>query len=437
MTLFRFEKYLCYSVFFTGFIGSAFFTINLEFFSLYPYRIFLGLLWGIFLLRMLFVEKVEFDNEGVRAYFNFFIIWIIYAFISIIWAESKVDSIRNIIFLFMGISLAFFATYYFKQKKDLIILFWMWIFFIWCLILIGYWEHFSGNHLPSSRLYGGRDIWLWHRPTGFFYNPNDYATFLAISIPFMLGLIRYAKSRLLKFSGIIGIIAAFYLIVITGSRANIIAVCIEVAVLLLFLTNLKQKIKTFFIALIICIVLRAILPLNLLSLLISIELKSFTSHTETRVGSLSIRKNLAINCIDFLYPTAGLGVGAGNVEYWMENYAHHNTKGIVNAHNWWLEILTNYGIIIFVWYILIYKRFLIDAWHCWKKSITRSDLLISETLLLSVVGFIVACISSSSVMAFEPNWMLFSFVIASINQNYYAERNISKNANLRLSLNSN
>lgn len=416
MSLFQFEKYLCYLLFLTGFIGSAFFTINLDLFSLFPHRILLIILWGMFGLKLFMEGKVKFVSEIAKPYFNFFTVWLLYAIISIVWVESKVDAIRNVIFLFMGVSLIFFATYYLREKKDLIVLYWMWNVLTGCLILLGFWEHLTGHHLPVSKLYGRNDIWLWHRPTGVFYNPNDYATFLAISFPFMLGMIRYIKNVLTKIIGATGTIASFYLIAITGSRANIIAICLEVLFFLLFLTTLKQKLKILFTTLIGLVILRSILPINILSLLVSMELKSFTSYSETRVGSVAIRRNLAANCFGFLYPTAGLGVGAGNVEYWMDNFAQHNTRGILNAHNWWLEILTNYGIIIFMWYILIYSRFLIGLWRCWKKSNHWSEFLISEILLLSVIGFIIASTSSSSVMAFEPNWMIFAFLVAFINQ---------------------
>ena len=36
--------------------------------------------------------------------------------------------------------------------------------------------------------------------------------------------------------------------------------------------------------------------------------------------------------------------------FWMINYGELYTGGIINMHNWWLEILVGYGIVIFILY---------------------------------------------------------------------------------------
>lgn len=412
ITTFHIEKLINYSVFVTGFFGVAILAINLNIFTLFPYRILLLLLWGLFSIRLLTEGKVTLPGGKTRLYLHFFFIWIIYAIISLVWAESKVDCIRNIIFLFLGISVIFFTTYYFQDNSDLKKLFWIWFGAFWVLLFIGFWEHLTGQHLTVSRLYHERFVLFWHRPTGVFFNPNDYATFLAISIPFMFGATRYIKNRIIKIIGIIGILAAFYLIVVTGSRANTLAVIIEMIFVVLFLTNLTQKLKIAFAALIIFVATFQFLPINLFSTIVCAEISSLTSRMEVQTGSVGIRTNLARNCFDFITPTAGLGVGAGNVEHWMEHYAIHNTYGIVNAHNWWLEILTNYGIFIFTGYIALYLWLILRLWRHWHRIQVANQRLIVEVLLLALIGFPIASISSSSIMAFEPNWMLFAFALA-------------------------
>ncbi|MGB3479106.1 MAG: O-antigen ligase family protein [bacterium] len=418
LTPFKVEKLFSYLVFFTGFFGVALFAIDLGFFTLFAYRILLVLLWGLVIIRALTEGKLVFPQEKIRLFIQFFVVWIIYAIISLAWAESKIDGVRNIIFLFLGVSVILFAIYYFKDKRDLNKLYWMWFGAFWILVLLGFWEHLTGQHLSVSRLYSERLVFFWHRPTGVFYNPNDYATFLAISIPFMLVACRYVRNIATKIIGVLGMIAAFYLIVITGSRANTLAVIIELVFVLFFLTNLSEKLKAVFTSIICLIIALPFLPVNLFSMIVSAELSSLTARTEVQAGSIAIRSNLARNCLEFLYPTAGLGVGSGNVEYWMENFARHNTAGILNAHNWWLEILTNYGILIFICYIAVYLWLIIRLWRSWCRTNVPKERMITEALLLSLVGFSVASISSSSIMAFEPNWMLFAFALAFLNHRH-------------------
>lgn len=415
--LFPIEKFCCYLVFITGFFGAALFPINLGAFTLFPYRIFLLLLWGLFLLRVFIQGKLILPQSGIRLYMSFFAIWMAYAMISLGWATAKGDAIRHIVFLFMGVSLLFFVTYYFRNLNDFIKLYWIWFGVFCVLVILGFWEHLTGQHLPVSGFFGETRARFMYRPTGVFKNPNDYATFLSLSTPFALGLVRYARSRLAKLTGIGTVFAAFYLIVITGSRANILAVLLAVAFLLLFLSKLKQKVKVAFISAIFLIIALMIMPgpIQEFSSKVVTEVGSIADQAKLEYGSIAVRVNLVKNALEFLYSTAGFGVGAGNAEYWMANYARHNTFGILNPHNWWLEILTNYGVFIFGGYITIYIGIIRNLWHNWQNTVDRKERMVVEALLVAFIDFVVASISSSSIMAFKPQWMLFAFALAFIN----------------------
>lgn len=423
---FRIEKLCCYLTFITGFFGSAFFTIDLGVFTLFPYRIFLLLLWGLLIVRVLASQgRFYIGLNNVKPYLIFFGIWVLYAVITLGWSESIFDAIRHIVFIFMGFSLIFFAVHYFRKPKDFNLLWWIWIGVFGILILIGFWEHLTGQHLPVSGLHEEKTV-LWadyirakvlNMPTGVFVNPNDYATFLSLSIPFAIALMRYGKNRLAELLGLGGAIAAFYLIVMAGSRANMLAVLLELAIFLLFLTGLRQKIKVA-IATAVCLAIVLVLlsgPVLEFYSKASWELSSIIFEAELTSGSVAERYNLAKNGLEFLYSTAGFGVGAGNAEYWMANYARYDTGGILNPHNWWLEILVDYGIFVFIGYVAVYIGIIRRLWCSWRKAADRKERMVAESLLLALIGFSVASISSSSIMAFNPNWMLFAFALSFLN----------------------
>jgi teichuronic acid biosynthesis protein TuaE len=124
----------------------------------------------------------------------------------------------------------------------------------------------------------------------------------------------------------------------------------------------------------------------------------------------------------FVYSTAGFGVGAGNAEYWMAHYSRYYTFGILDPHNWWLELLINYGVFIFAGYILFFASILRQLWRA-HKEIDGPQLMICEALLMSLVGFLVATLSSSSVMALTPQWILLAFALAFIVN--YRDRSVS------------
>jgi len=412
----RIEWVFCYLVFITGFFGVALFPINLGPFTLFPFRLFLLALWILFVMRALLQRKVVLPIGKVMPYIVFLGFWVAYAVISLGWAASKVDAIRHLIFLFMGASTIFFAAFYFRNVRDLDRLYWIW-FAVFCgMILLGFWEHLTGHHLPVSGFYGETRARFMFRPTGVFHNANDYATFLALSIPFALGVIRYARRGRARLIGVGSALAGFYLIVVTGSRANILAVLLETAFLALFLTNLTQKTKVA-VAATTCLAVALLLlpgPVHEFFSEVAGQLRSIPVQMELGTGSMAVRANLARNGLVFLYSTAGFGVGAGNAEYWMANFTRYDTAGILNPHNWWLEILINYGVLVFAGYLLFYLGLIRGLWRAWSRTPPTQG-MICETLLLSLVGFALATVSPSSIMAFTPQWLLLALAVAFLN----------------------
>jgi teichuronic acid biosynthesis protein TuaE len=149
----------------------------------------------------------------------------------------------------------------------------------------------------------------------------------------------------------------------------------------------------------------------------SAQLHSLTTESsmDSGFGSVGIRLNLVRNCLVFLGHSFGFGVGAGNAEYYMQNFSVYDTQGITNPHNWWGEILTDYGLFIFVGYVLIYMSILYNLWRMRTKLSDGQEKMICEALLVGLVIFFFASMSSSSIMAFTPQWLFFAFALGFLN----------------------
>jgi teichuronic acid biosynthesis protein TuaE len=80
--------------------------------------------------------------------------------------------------------------------------------------------------------------------------------------------------------------------------------------------------------------------------------------------------------------------------------------------------LINYGVFIFIGYVVVYIEIIRKLWHSWHEAAGREERIIAESLLLALIGFFAASISSSSIMAFTPNWMLFAFALAFLNYSF-------------------
>jgi len=403
----------------SGVIGAAFLAVDIGAFSLFPYRILLLSLWLFVLICIVYRGRLNISHIRVKPYIYFLMFWIFYAILSIAWAASSIDAIRDIIFLFMGLSIIFLVVFYFRNLKDLKRFFDLWLLILLPLIALGFWNYLTGNHLSISTLIYAEER-LRFAPTAVFHNQNDFATYLALSIPFILAFIRYNRNIAQLLLGIIMLVTSLFLIVVTFSRVNYLAVFMGTTFWLIFLLKVREKIKAVVLIGLVAALLFVGFPGKIQNLFRTVDTQVSMLHSETTQsggGSLSVRYNLVRNSFIFLGNSLGFGVGAGNVEYHMANSPVYETSGRINVHNWWVEILTNYGIFIFTGYVVFYLGLLISLYKIYRRLTDTSERMICEASLVSLVIFFFSSMSSSSIMALRPQWILFAFALGFLN--YY------------------
>lgn len=415
------KKGILYLIIVAGFIGPAFLCTDIGPFSLFPLRILLPLLWLLFLLGILINKgKLSISHIRIRNYLWFLVLWLVYAVLSLGWAAEKVEAIREIIFLFMGISVIFFVVFYFSTLKDLKRLYNLWLVILLALIGIGLWEHATGSHLGVSGLANAPERFRF-APTGVFHNQNDYATYLALSIPFVLVFIRYKGGLTKRLSGMAILILSLYLVIVTFSRANYLAIILGVAFWFLFLLKVKSKIKVLALTGLVALLLFVAFPSWIQDVFgtVNVQLGSLAAQmtTSPELGSVAVRLNLLRNSLIFLVNSGGFGVGAGNVEYHMANFQVYDTHGITNVHNWWAEILVDYGVFVFAGYVLFYLGLLTKLYKVHGKLIDISEKMVCEALLVGLLVFFFASMSSSSILALGTPWIFFAFALGFLN--YY------------------
>lgn len=413
-------RLIIYLLIASGFLGSAFLSIELvKGLCLFPYRIILMLVIYLFFIAFFLKNGIlNLSDIKITRYMQFFLLWFLYAIFSLSWAVDNIATVNDIIFLFINISTIFFIVYYFQNLKDLERYYGLWIFVLLILMGLGLWNQITGQQLLD---YSNLDVPYYyeelfnHTPRATFCNQNDYATYLSLSIPFVITFIRYTKSIIVRLLGMIMLLLCLYLIVFTFSRANYIAVLLGFIFWFLFLLrDITCKIKTIVFILIVIGILSFIVPTSFNSIK---ELIDYQMEYSDDDGSLNTRLNLIKNSLFFLLNSFGIGIGAGNSEYYMEHYSIYYTDGIINVHNWWIEILVEYGVIFFMAYLIFYFNLFTNLYriHKWSKNITEKK--ICESLLVGLVIFLLASISSSSIMNFTSQWLMFSFCLAFLN--YY------------------
>jgi teichuronic acid biosynthesis protein TuaE len=403
----------------SAFFGPAILSYSIGPFSLFPFRILFPLMALVFLFLYFKDSVFSWNRIHTKKVLMLFLFWIVYAFLSLLWVKSISQGIMDLIFLSMGIGIIFFIVFLTTRKKHFHYLYIIWILSFVVILGIGVINHVLKIHLPISRIYSANPVYSYI-PTSVFVNENDFASFISLSVFFILSGILYYKNIMVRSAGLLLILVSVYMLEVTSSRANILAVLIGLGFWFLFLTKTKLKIKLLF---------WSALGAGIVSVLFFDKVEALFNAVFQLVSSLvvtsgsdetstDIRINLLKNSMIFLQNTFGFGVGTGNSDFYMKNFAEYSTGNIVNVHNWWIEILVNYGVVIFTLYCLFYL-YLLKELYVINRNIPEQSLLklFSVALLLAMVVFPLSSVSPSSQIALNYFWVLYGFVIAFIN--YY------------------
>ena len=364
------------------------------------------------------LRQRHFTDLFYTKYIDFLLIWCIYALCSILWAASLYYWFISTYFLILGVICALIFNLSIKNIKHILHC----VYIVWfiCVIhaCIGWLEILSGKYYF---LYDVKDIIIYKTnmmPISSFGNTNDFATCMLIGIFISLGLMSLYQSKFLRLFMLLNIMSMFTLVVFSSSRANIIGFLLGMSFLRLMSSN-RSFLKNFFTLCLIYVVAVVISAVLYPTLLTNIRVFCEALISSASEGtSINIRKNLILNGIYFLKETYFCGVGAGNSAYYMLTRTIFPTWGIINMHNWWMEVLVDYGVIIFWGYISFYIRMIIENIKIYRTYYTKDKSYIYG-IAMSFVGFLIAysfaSISSSSNMSNEFVWIIFAIILAFLN----------------------
>ncbi|MFI3252360.1 MAG: O-antigen ligase family protein [bacterium] len=390
--------YLC--IFFSTFNASF---VSFELFS-YQVSLF-RIILIVTILISLIDKKMSLFKPVKQKYFYYFMIgWFIYSIISYFWIFDFYAWFETLYFIGLGLISLVIISKYITSKKHFFICIIIFSFAVCTHILIGSFEFITSNYFyinPEYLLQYQYNNW----PVSTFTNTNNYAFFLSLSICFILFIIKYCSNNKIKIFYYFITCVSILLICATQSRGVILALIISIILLLINKHVLnKKQFKVFLIISLgiafVCLV--TVVTIGFLNI----------NHLNLPHNSNTIRYNLTLNSLYFTSKTFFLGVGAGNFEYWITNFSLVSTSGITNSHNWWLEILSEYGIIVLTGY-------LIYIFKIYQETKKDSNDKFSESfrycIFLFLITFSIGCISPSSILEMEWLWLLFALIITGMN----------------------
>jgi teichuronic acid biosynthesis protein TuaE len=382
--------------------------------------------------------KVNIKNK----YFIFICIFLVYIIFSIFLAADKKIAIKSTINYLVMISFILMMIVENKKYQTLKRSF---SFFTWIytgIVLLGLLEVFgikygARNHYFDLGIFVEQYPFLKRVPEVFFYNPNNYAVLLILGMTaIFINRIFSDKNENKWLYNILFFISQINLIFTTSRTAWITIFIVYVVAFIFFLFKKNSKlanksVKFGFVTLLIFVIFSFIPSMtpyygkfNSTPILKKLNLYNVGKPTENNnvlvkvgdEGSINERFTLIFDVVDGVITNKHyLGFGVGNIGNYIQS--KDNTYGIYNVHNFWFEILGDFGIVIFLYVIYIYLNLIFDLIRKSKKYNNELKRY-SYMMAFGLVAFIFLAFGPSSVITFEPFWVLIGISSAIAVNNY-------------------
>lgn len=403
-------SYLC--IFLLTFIDPFLFNFPLGPLRITAIRVVIIILTGIVLYMWLMKKEDIWDSyKHVKFPLLFLVVWFIYGVNSLLWTTDQILGIKELYYFVIYLLYIFVLLYILSDRTRN---FWIQksFWFIGVLtIAISTLEILTRHHLSTSRYAVDLKFALMKKrvATAFFYNENDLALFLVMIAPFFL--VRFlSKSHFIKIINVVIYLSIWVIIYVNEARLALISLMLQF-IFFVYYTNRKLLTRMIQISLVFIPVF-----LGMIFWYIQNNISSLTKivDVQEKVGSGYVRLNLYLNGLYSTFQSFMLGVGPGNYEKHMD--PSFETEGIVNPHNWWIEILTNYGLWILVLYIIFFVYLIKELVKVYRMN--ENDRFVALAFLLSYIGFIIACVGPSRLFYFWPMWLVYALTLVVINQFY-------------------
>lgn len=358
-----------------------------------------GRILAVVLLPWLIVNYGKKGYGYVRNIFKVIAIFYVYMLVSFIWTPDRLAGMKELVYYLVHFILFLELLVFSKAANNpLRSLSRGWMVAVLLCSIVAYWEISTGNHLNISIEHGDTfntgDLIL-HRmyASVTFGNYNSYVTFLCFSIPWIMYVIMDSERALVEriLAGT-SIVMASLAIVINASRGGVLSIIIMLVVYFLFSEKTRFK-NIVFVALI-----------GLFFYVLVQYGSSFTEVLSYRTSDQSMleddtRIRIWGNALRAFAKSAGFGVGIGGMRAAMEMVS---TGGIAAAHNLFLEILLQYGIVIAI-------VFLVFLWKNFKKSlkVERNRKIV---LMMAFISMPVYTIIDSGYLLGVPLYVLLATI---------------------------
>lgn len=418
-------QYFTLLLIFTAFIGSRLVQIGFGDYNITPYRLLCAI--GLILMPL---NRDKMSQEKLIFFYYFFLIcWMLYSFVLfVVSTPDKTGFWETFFFLLCGTITTYYIGLYVNDFHMLKRCFFTIEIASILPYIIAIYEIITGNYMFVSdynadyySMESAMSSALGVRvPISTYANPNDFSLMI-LSVLVTSSILYKISSGKQSILHLIMIWTSVFLVLAAQSRAAFICLLLYLGIVFVYKFYKLQNSKK--------ILLLSLVPLLLVGLfwLLLVFQDLLDIMLDFEDSSDTTRRNLIRNGFVFLESSYYMGVGLGNIEYYMSHHSVFDAGLVLNIHNWWMEIIVSSGVFIFIWYIILYVRLIrrtINKLRTVQDSALKFVYLFSFAFL---VMFVIDSMSSSSVARIECSWVFMALM--------FIPPNIAYNNQLKQSFN--
>ena len=385
----------------------------------------LASLFTLYIMSHKFIFRVRLA-PSLRKYWLFLALWCGWLVVSLLWSQDFQAGIKYIFTFLLMLSIMIILAFQVNgEENQLRFFFNILIIMVMVVLIEGVIEQLAGFKVynPEVDPISGRLLSekFSYSIYSFFGQPNNFATFLNICLPFFVLAISMAKHRFIRWGAVAVTALSFYLIFYTVSRINYGVAVIIVLVSPFFKINRGNRLSGYVLLLLGIITLGvAVGNWGLPFLIDNMPEKAVLklSNTLTELSGLSTQTGIGarIRLVGFafrsIFDSALLGLGAGSQASYL---SYLGMTDVLFFHSWWLEVLAINGLLVFVPYLFFYFSLSFGLYRI-ASSFKDSWLgYLGRAISLSLLGLAISQNGPSSMLYFPPMWLLLGLALATWN----------------------
>lgn len=288
-----------------------------------------------------------------------------------------------------------------------------WVLAFLATAAVATWELTTGQHLPSSAVERVGEEALRGITLSTFGNPNNYAAFLLLAAPFLVWSHASSRRRWARVFYAACMLSLPALLFLTASRVALLGLVAELGTLWFLSRRYRGRILVYVgllgVAGLLAFRLVGVEPRMLM------ELSALIGGVGEG-GSIARRWNLLLSGLWLLAASWGLGVGPGGFVVLLRRGAvPFDTGGLADPHNFWIEVLSQYGLPVFICFVAWITYLAVQVWRKLGRSVADPEELgtrrVAETVLVGLAGYFFAAVANSSYMMQSTNWMFWASIL--------------------------